>query len=224
MTSNNRGCDRQEDLITYLYGESEPEAARRFEAHARECLICARELRELSGVRDALQAWEVEAVPHIVLAPKRPWRAALGDLIARAPIWTKGLAAAAALLVLAALLNVQVSIGQNGFAFRAGLFHHNEAATLPATTAPASASFTREEAAKLVSQMLAESERRNQEELRLKLTQLSQELQKNYDTELARLTKDLRRDQRRQLDRIWQDVAARNDLSFTNLMNGIDSK
>lgn len=222
MAANNRGCERQEELVTYLYNESTPEAVKRFEAHLRECHVCVRELREFSAVRETLQSWELESAPRIVITPKRTWAMAARELFSVTPLWAKGFAAALALLILAALLNVQVSVGRDGFSFRAGWFNSTVAPAPPLQ--PETPAVTRAETIKLIEQMVIEADRRNQEELRVKLAELSQDLKQNYEVEMDQFVKDLRRDQRRQMQQIWRDVAARNDLTFMGLMNSIEAK
>src|SRR5689334_10694267 len=149
--NSNRGCDKQEELVTYLYGEATPEATKQFETHMRECLTCARELREFSSLRETMQTWEMDTLPHIVIQPKRTFVMVMRELLTVTPVWAKGLAAVAALLVFAALLNVEVSVGN--FKIGAHLF---------GKSAPVESAQTikMEDIDKMVQQKVSESEQR----------------------------------------------------------------
>ena len=221
MVSNNRGCDKQEELVTYLYGEATPESAKQFESHIRECLTCARELREFSSVRDTLQTWELDTLPHIVIEPKRTFGMIVRELFVVTPIWAKGLAAVAAMLLFAAFLNIEVSIGN----MKLGPHLFNKAPIVaPAPQPIANPDYmSKEEVAKLVEQKVNDSERRTKEDMLVKLTSFQQELRKNREDEMVRLMAGFRRDQQQQIRRVVADQIARNDLNFSVLFNGLGS-
>lgn len=91
-------CDEREQLIEYIYGESDAKQRQKVEAHLTDCHVCRTEVAGLRSVRDDLLAWEVprhEAIWRPVTpAPVIPlWR--------RMPTW--GLAAAASVLFAAGL-------------------------------------------------------------------------------------------------------------------------
>jgi len=219
MMGNNRGCDKQEELVTYLYGESTPEAAKQFEAHIHECLTCARELREFSSLRDTLQSWDVDTLPHIVIEPKKTFGMVLRELLTVTPFWAKGFAAAAALLIFAALLNVELTVGN--FKVGAHLFAKSEPArVIPQDQTPG---LTMADVNKLVDQRLADSQRQYREEMQVKLTELKQDLRAGHEKELAAITASLRQDQQRQIPKIVRNAIVQNELSFTGVFNDLDS-
>ncbi len=123
--SNQFTCDDKQTLIAYLYGEIEPAARQAVAGHLAQCGACAAEFTALGGVRSELGLW---VAPHAeldfaivkkselpasnVLRPARWWNAV--------PVWAQ---AAAAILVLAAgaaIANVQVRSGPDGFTVSTG--------------------------------------------------------------------------------------------------------
>ena len=72
-------CDQREQLIEYLYGESDPDQRRRVEAHLGDCPGCRAEISGLRAVRDDLLAWSVPEpepiwrplIPAPVVVPRR---------------------------------------------------------------------------------------------------------------------------------------------------------
>lgn len=59
---NARGCERAEELVAYLYGESSPVEAANFRRHLAGCAVCGEELSSFEGVRDGLGEWREEVV------------------------------------------------------------------------------------------------------------------------------------------------------------------
>src|SRR5207253_796494 len=55
-----RGCERAEQLVAYLYGESSPVEDADFRRHLAACAVCGEELASLEGVRDGLGVWREE--------------------------------------------------------------------------------------------------------------------------------------------------------------------
>jgi hypothetical protein len=144
----------------------------------------------------------------------------LRELLTVTPFWAKGFAAAAALLIFAALLNVEVTVGS--FKVGAHLFARSEPA--PAVNQTPTPTLTMADVNKLVDQRLAESQRQNREEMLAKLTELKQDLRTGHEKELAAITASLRQDQQRQIPRIVRETIARNELPFTRLFNDLDSE
>ncbi len=61
MMNNNHkksGCDFAEDLVSYIYGETNASAKAEFERHLAACSICADELEAFSGVHFAIGDWK----------------------------------------------------------------------------------------------------------------------------------------------------------------------
>jgi hypothetical protein len=118
-------CEDKQTLIAYLYGEVDQETRQAVDAHLASCAACEQEITALGDVRSELGLWvppEVELDFKIVkkselpsatvLRPARWWNAV--------PVWAQ---AAAAILVLAAgaaIANVQVKSGPEGFSVSTG--------------------------------------------------------------------------------------------------------
>jgi hypothetical protein len=81
-------CDAfRDDLMDVLYGEADPETARRFNEHQARCAACREEIASFRRVRHELEGWAVTprrrlAMPAL-LRPAR-WLAAAAALVATA--------------------------------------------------------------------------------------------------------------------------------------------
>jgi len=116
MTNNNHkstGCGYGEELVSYLYGETENAV---FEAHLQDCHACADELEAFSGVHFSIKDWKSKefdrlATPSIQIpyekAEKRgedlvvtgSWLSGLRGLLSLSPAWSLGAASFAVLAV-----------------------------------------------------------------------------------------------------------------------------
>jgi anti-sigma factor RsiW len=141
-------CDDKATLVAYLYNEIDAPDRRRVEEHLRQCAACSDEVGALAGVRTELTQWAPpqpelgftivrsnDAVPNAappaiatVLRPAQWW-----DSV---PVWAQAVAAVFVLAVSAAVANVQVKTGPDGFVVSTGWM--TPAATA-ATVAPVSA-------------------------------------------------------------------------------------
>ena len=99
------GCDRQTDLMTYLYDEDSPAERGSFERHLDECHACSIELKAFQRVRQELDVWQLGLMPRMAIAVNRSALDALRELVSFLPIWVSGttIATAAAALILVAL-------------------------------------------------------------------------------------------------------------------------
>ena len=118
-------CDDKQTLVSYLYGEVDHETRQAVDAHLDACAACAAEVIALGDARSGLGMWvppdveldfkivkKSELPPANVLRPTRWWNTV--------PAWAQ---AAAAILVLAAgaaIANVQVTSGPQGFSVSTG--------------------------------------------------------------------------------------------------------
>lgn len=118
-------CDDKQTLVSYLYGEIDHATRQAVDAHLATCAACAAEVTALGDARSELGLWvppEVELDFTIVkkselpsatvLRPARWW--------STVPAWAQ---AAAAILVLAAgaaIANVRVTSGPEGFSVSTG--------------------------------------------------------------------------------------------------------
>jgi hypothetical protein len=111
---NNQVCERADDLIAFLYGESNGEEARKFERHLQQCARCETEFSAFGQIRQSIVSWRDEslgvawsnlAVNHpgptlsVVPATTKPSAlAALREFFTLSPMWMKGAVAFASLL------------------------------------------------------------------------------------------------------------------------------
>ena len=118
-------CDDKQTLVAYLYGEVDQATRQAVDAHLASCAACETEVTALGDARSELGLWvppEVELDFKIVkkselpsanvLRPARWW--------STVPVWAQ---AAAAILVLAAgaaIANVRVQSGPEGFSVSTG--------------------------------------------------------------------------------------------------------
>ena len=100
-TLNNSTCDRQDDLISFLYDEAD---ANDFKQHLQACKSCQNEFDSLGGVRESIALWKTEAfsTPRVEIAPvpvrRRSAVAALREFFALSPLWMKGAVGFAAVI------------------------------------------------------------------------------------------------------------------------------
>ena len=105
----NNTCDRTDDLISFLYGESD---VNDFKQHLQMCVSCRNEFESLGGVRESIALWKTEALsaPRLEMNPVSVRRhsavAALREFFALSPLWMKGAVSFAAVVfcVMAILL------------------------------------------------------------------------------------------------------------------------
>ena len=212
-------CDDKDRLIAYLYGEDTPADREAVEAHLARCAVCAAELAGLRGVRTHLAEWqppEVDLGFRVVRetaapAPGRRWWAP--------PVWAQAAAAVLVLSAGAALANLDVHYGADGLRVRTG-WHSNDSnnsnhsnladlerrlraefthaiAAVPAArpvTAPAQPAPVRdggEEVLRQVRALIAESERRQQRELALRLTDVVRDFDAQRRADLVRIEQNM---------------------------------
>ena len=137
-----RGCQRGEELVAYIYGETSPVEAMSFRQHLTGCAVCREELAAFGGVREAVGEWRAEvfgSIPSLNInepfAPttdarttptrKRSAVAALREFFSLSPLWLQVGTVTAALVVcvLAALTfaRTEVKWDASGLAFRTGV-------------------------------------------------------------------------------------------------------
>ena len=113
-------CHRAEDLVTYLYGEATAEEARDFTSHMHGCDACRAEFALFNNVHESIVAWRSEVlgpapVRQVEVAPavtnpdaratvvregrKLSALAALREFFTVSPVWLRGAAAFAGVLL-----------------------------------------------------------------------------------------------------------------------------
>ena len=122
---NSFNCDDKQTLIAYLYDELDAVARSRVEAHLLVCTRCAAEVRALGNVRAELAEWtppeaelgfavvrKSEQDSAKVLRPAQWWQTV--------PTWARAAAAVLVLAAGAAIANLQVRSGPDGFTVSTG--------------------------------------------------------------------------------------------------------
>jgi hypothetical protein len=114
-------CNK-EHLVAYLYGELSGRDRAAFEAHVRGCAECREELKDLGLTRQHLASWSPPD-PGFDFAVVRTRRTAAPAPRLLTFVPRRALAAAAAVLILAgaaAIANVEMRYGPDGFVVRTG--------------------------------------------------------------------------------------------------------
>lgn len=233
MTDINKtpDCDMREALVSYLYNEATPDETRRTEDHLAACSACKQEVAAFERVRGMLQHWQLEDMPivRVVTEPQSPRRsalAALKELLDVMPIWAKALGAAAIAMLVLAVMGTNINIGRDGFSFRADIMRRqpmaqtiNVAESLNASDfiKPADLEQVQADVRMLVSQMIAESERQQKEDLKAQLISLESQLQNMHSADLARIATRVQEHQSR-LKTIERDIDRREGSNLTDIL------
>jgi hypothetical protein len=127
--------DRDEALITYLYGEDERDRAglAPFESHLATCAACTTEIQALRGVRAQLGKWAPPEPIGLQSAGTRPspwWR--------QIPAWAQVAAALLFLGTAAGIANLDVKYDASGFTMRTGWMSRPAAAPAVSTASASS--------------------------------------------------------------------------------------
>jgi len=220
-------CDKHEALVSYLYNEATPEERALVEQHLNECVACKEELHSFERVRGMLQQWQIDDLPVVRVvadqAGERSMLSVLKQLISVTPIWAKALGAVAMALVVLAIIGTDVSIGSGGVSFRADLFRRDRSAQAPgaSSVAPSSSGSdieqVRTEVKGLVNHLIAESERRQRDEIKAQLVSLESQLQTMHSADLTKLSTRIQEQQAR-LKTIEQDIDRREGLDLTDIL------
>jgi hypothetical protein len=117
-------CGRKEDLVTYLYGESNSTESASFERHLDDCDACRNGLTVFGRVRLDLSAWQLGLAPRSEIVLRRSMLDLLRELIGMFPVWVRGAAfigaAAAMLMVSLSIIGLSVSLKGGDFAVSFG--------------------------------------------------------------------------------------------------------
>jgi hypothetical protein len=112
-------CGRENDLVTFLYGEMNDLEAQSFQHHVRVCASCKAELKAFRQVRESVVAWRNEAL-GVVSGPREKWPlmmmdlkrpsalAALREFFNLSPLWMKA-AVAVAFVVFCVLAGLAIA-------------------------------------------------------------------------------------------------------------------
>jgi hypothetical protein len=107
---NVSNCERENDLIAFLYGELNDSEAQTFQSHMRDCASCNAELAAFRDIRNSVVAWRNESLGGVISFPiaesavsrtdheKPSALAALREFFNLSPLWMKGALAFASIL------------------------------------------------------------------------------------------------------------------------------
>ena len=119
-------CDDKATLVAYLYDELDAQDRLRVDEHLRQCAACAADVGALAGVRIELTQWaapNVELGVTVVRADAPPPSATVlrpAPWWNTVPVWAQAVAAILVLAISAAIANVQVKSGPEGFVVSTG--------------------------------------------------------------------------------------------------------
>ncbi len=194
-------CGRQTELVAYLYNEVNSAERASFEQHLTDCADCRNELRSFQSVRDEMSVWQIPFAPHIEITLRKSRWQALRDLLVTFPAWarlaTTGAMTTAAALVFFSLLGTSVSVNSDGVSLAFGRQPIQPPPVAPQLTPPLNVNLmTRDEAAALIQQVVAQARTQTQDEARIQLVGLEARLTAAHHAKLEAVTKKLRNDQR----------------------------
>ena len=91
-----RVCEREEELVGFLYGELSDAESNAFRSHMKDCVSCNSELRAFGSIRQSVIAWRDEtlnsfaAASHVSVPERnRSAVAAIREFFALSPVWMK---------------------------------------------------------------------------------------------------------------------------------------
>jgi hypothetical protein len=210
-----RICDQREQLLDLLYGDGEADHLVRLERHVADCAACAAEISALEGVRTSLRAWTPpEARPSVGILPNLPqarrrWLPAWGMAAAAVLV----LSAGAGLANLEIRYGSEGLVARTGWSqpasepsgpvavgiskadvlalenrLRAELLATVERRAVPVPP-PLVAAAPRDDAEVIrrVRALIEESERRQDRELALRLTQVVKDFDRQRQADLSRI-------------------------------------
>jgi anti-sigma factor RsiW len=103
---NGPGCGRENDLVSFLYDELDPDERMSFRSHVQECLSCGAEMAEFTNIRESVVAWRDEALVGVTSPVVQPAMiktepsalSALREFFNLSPLWLKGAVVFASIL------------------------------------------------------------------------------------------------------------------------------
>lgn len=130
---NNSPCLFSEQLVSYLYNETNVQEKTKFEAHLKTCSNCANEIAGFSFVRSSVLEWQKEEfsvlkTPEFVfpnekkkvlretvsaLTKEQSWLTQLRKLFSLSPAWATATSAMAVLAVCVGLILVVLNFSRN---------------------------------------------------------------------------------------------------------------
>jgi hypothetical protein len=130
-------CDDKATLIAYIYGELDAASRARVDAHLAACAPCAAEVSALGDVRAELSLWippDAELGFAIVKKTEQATVLRPAQWWTTVPRWAQAAAAVLVLAAGAAVANIQVRSGPEGFSVTTGWMAEAVSPSPPATT------------------------------------------------------------------------------------------
>jgi hypothetical protein len=215
--SDRFSCHDKDSLIAYLYDEVEPPLRGQIDEHLRSCRECTDELDSLSAVRAGLSGWAPPEPALGITIPRREDVTRRSSWWSDTPAWAQAAAAVLVLAVGLGVANVQVRSGADGFVVTTGWLTPSRAAAVatpasdehwraalvalesqlrgeiqanrsPAAEPASVVSRPSDATLKQVQAMLEASEQRQRQELALRLTQLTRDLDVQRRADLVRIS------------------------------------
>ncbi|MGE0816901.1 MAG: anti-sigma factor [Vicinamibacterales bacterium] len=219
--STHYSCDDTDALVAYLYDEVDPMTRDAIARHLAGCARCRDDVAGLGGVRQALSSWTPPAPPlrftvapevtpsNVVRPPASVWQGV--------PRWAQLVAATLALAVGAGVANVQLRRDAGGWTITTGWMAPAAAPTAapaadwrpavaelartveeiaarpPAAPAVAPASTAPDDGAILrrVEALVAASEKRQEQQLALRVTQMAQDFDLQRKADFVRMSQGI---------------------------------
>lgn len=222
-------CDMHEALISYLYNEATEEENRRVVMHLNECHACNQEVEAFNRVRGLLQQWQLDDLPVVRLdasservpEARRSVLTVLRELLTITPLWAKALGGLATAMLVLAVMGTEVNISGGGLRLRMDIWQRAEPVSAVNTTTPDATApdleRIRAEVKSMVNTMVAESERRQKEEIAARLVSLESQLHSARSAELAKITARIQ-EQRSRLKTLERDIDRREGLGLTDIL------
>jgi hypothetical protein len=98
--SSTRRCERENDLIAFLYGEVNERETQDFKRHLETCSDCKSELNAFNPIRESIIAWRDEALGRVretalvevraSMPGKQSAVTAFREFFNLSPLWLKG--------------------------------------------------------------------------------------------------------------------------------------
>jgi hypothetical protein len=230
-TGKTSNCDIREALVSCLYNEATAEEISLVQEHLVSCAACKQEVAAFERVRGMLQQWQVDDMPIARLvndqvSSRRSVLAVLKELFAVTPIWAKAVGAAAMAMLVLSVMGTDISIGRDGFSFRADILRRPAVAqTVNIADARNATSFiktddlerVRDDVKMLISQMIAESERQQKDELKARLISFESQLQNMHLADLTKVNTRIQEHQLR-LKTIERDIDRHEGSDLTDIL------
>jgi hypothetical protein len=204
-------------LVSLLYDELSPVEAKKVRAHLKACLECRKAYQELQSTSELLEKWE-DAAPNMqwVFASQSasPWQSVREKF--RRLTWNRRLAVglpalAATALLLLAVLNFRIEVQEDRWSVAFSLLPQKESAISDQVFAYA-LDQAQQETLMLLSQMIEESEDRQQRDFTLTLARFAQDLERQRRQDLRTLGEGLEGLQRKTDGQFHQTSDVLSDL------------